>query len=525
MPRRLLVFDLKDILIRLRNNQSIKSIKRELGRHKTVIRKIKKIAEENKWLDPENPLPEDYELKDAYEYYDNPERQTKTHPLDRFRDGFERWIEAENSYTVMHHLISKTYKCSESTVRRYVQKHYPRKVKLITPRDTIAGEVMEVDFGYIGLTWDEDTKRRRKTWFFSGRLRHSRSAYREIVFDQKQETFFFCHIHAFEYFGGVPEKVVPDNLKAAVIRASFYEPLVNRAYRELAKHYGFLISPTLPRTPEHKGGVESDVKYVKRNFLPIFKENQWQKGRDMLNAADLREELEKWNKEVAEQRIIGKVGKKPCQIFEQEEKDALKPLPKERWDLVTCKEAVVGPDWRIQFDKAFYSVPHKYARIRAKVLVIANSRIVRICYDLKEITTHVKAKQNWEKVIKQDHAPPNSLEYLKTSTKGLLYVASKNGENVYKLVKTILENKTVDGIRPVRAILGFANKYSSQRLEAACRRALYYESPSYVSVKRILKRELDKLPLVEPVLSTGQHQFRFQREKGYFDPKYQPNIN
>ena len=97
---------------------------------------------------------------------------------------------------------------------------------------------------------------RRRTWVFSGRLRHSRRAYREVVFDQKQETFFACHMHAFEWFGGVPEKVTPDNLKAAVIVASFEDPLVNRAYRELALHYGFLISPCLPRRPEHKGGVE-----------------------------------------------------------------------------------------------------------------------------------------------------------------------------------------------------------------------------------------------------------------------------
>ena len=111
---------------------------------------------------------------------------------------------------------------------------------------------MEVDFGHLGLTWDVNTRSRRRTWVFSGRLRHSRRAYREVVFDQKQETFFACHMHAFEWFGGVAEKVTPDNLKAAVIVASFEDPLVNRAYRQLALHYGFLISPCLPRHPEHK---------------------------------------------------------------------------------------------------------------------------------------------------------------------------------------------------------------------------------------------------------------------------------
>ena len=93
---------------------------------------------------------------------------------------------------------------------------------------------MEVDFGHLGITLDAATRSRRRSWVFSGRLRHSRRAYREVVLDQKQETFFACHMHAFEWLGGVPEKVTPDNLRAAIIGASFEDPLVNRAHRELA---------------------------------------------------------------------------------------------------------------------------------------------------------------------------------------------------------------------------------------------------------------------------------------------------
>ena len=120
---------------------------------------------------------------------------------------------------------------SETTVRRYIHRQFPAPVRPVMRRETKAGEVMEVDFGHLGLTWDVNTRSRRRTWVFSGRLRHSRRAYREVVFDQKQETFFACHIHAFEWFGGVSEKVTPDNLKAAVIVASFEDPLVNRAYQ------------------------------------------------------------------------------------------------------------------------------------------------------------------------------------------------------------------------------------------------------------------------------------------------------
>ena len=373
MPRRIPMIELKDILERLRMGQSIKEINRELKRHKTVIRKVKRIAEEKNWLDPNSTLPSEKEIKEAYESRDGTE-QGESHLLDAFKTEIERWMGEDYSFVVMHKLINGSVLCSESMVRRYVHKNFPQAPRIVMVRETIAGEVLEVDFGYLGLSWDVNTNSRRKTWFFSGRLRHSRKVYREVVFNQQQETFFLCHIHAFEYFGGVPKKVTPDNLKAAIIRASFVDPLVNRSYRSLAEHYGFMISPCVPYTPKHKGGVENDVKYVKRNFLPLFKEHQRQRGHEMLYADELIEELEKWNREVCEVRIIQKVGRTPIELFEQEEVAALKPLPPNRWDPVRCKEATVGPDWRIQFEKAFYSVP--YQMVGNKVLVMANSSIV-----------------------------------------------------------------------------------------------------------------------------------------------------
>jgi transposase len=134
-------------------------------------------------------------------------------------------------------------------VRRYCQKHFPQAPRGTHLRDTIPGEIMEVDFGQLGMMYDPLEKRSRRVYVFSARLRHSRMAYRQLVFSQKQEVFFMCHVHAFEFFGGVPERVVPDNLKAAVIKASFTDPVVNRVYHRLAEHYGFVIDPCLPYRP------------------------------------------------------------------------------------------------------------------------------------------------------------------------------------------------------------------------------------------------------------------------------------
>jgi transposase len=128
------------------------------------------------------------------------------------------------------------------------------------------------------VCYDPQSRGNRKTWLFSARLRHSRLAWREATFDQKATTFFRAHMNAFEYFTGVPANVIPDNLKAAVLKASHADPLINRACRGLAEHYGFLICACPPREPRKKGGVENDVKYVKNNFWPVFKETQKAKG-------------------------------------------------------------------------------------------------------------------------------------------------------------------------------------------------------------------------------------------------------
>ena len=179
---------------------------------------------------------------------------------------------------------------------------------------------------------------------------------------------------------------------------------MNRAYRELALHYGFLISPCLPRRPEHKGVVEGDIKYVKRNFLPLFREAEKERGRDTPDADELAEELERWNRESCDQHVVQKVGRTPLELFESEEAQALRPLPMTRWDPVVCKELSVGPDWRVQFDKAFYTVP--YRLIGERVLVLGSSQVVRIFLDFQEVTAHPRAKQAWQVMRRPQHAPP-----------------------------------------------------------------------------------------------------------------------
>jgi transposase len=504
-----------DVIRRLRKKQSIRAIHRETGIHRTIIRELRDIAIQKGWLEKATPLPLEYTLQVALHHLHNIESQ-RSHPLDTWKEEIKRWVDEGYSFIVIHQLVRQYYQCSESTVRRYIHRWFPSEPKAVMVRVSIPGEVMEVDFGYLGITYDPVERRNRKTYLFSGRLRHSRKSHRERVFDQKQETFFEAHIHAFEYFNGVPEKVVPDNLKAAVVKASFEDPVVNRAYRDLACHYGFLISPCLPYSARHKGGVENDIKYVKNNFWPLFKEQQKQRGSTVPDAGELTKALDEWTKQVSELRIIKGVGRSPQDIFETEEQHALGPLPPYRWDPVTWAQAKVHENWRIQFEKAFYSVPYRY--IGHTVLVMANSKVVRIFFEYQEITSHRRARRLWEYVRKSEHAPPKPEEYMSATRQSLLLWAHKMGPSVGLVTRAIFNTKGVDGLRPVRALLSFEKRYGSVRLNTACKRALLYDTPTYQSVKSILTKNLDSLDPDIPVESTGQQQFRFARESGYFNP-------
>ncbi len=251
---------------------------------------------------------------------------------------------------------------------------------------------------------------------------------------------------------------------------------------------------------------------MKRNFWPLFLERQRHKGREVPYADELQEELERWTAEVSETRLIKGVGRSPREIFHSEEAAALRPLPAQRWDPVSWATPKVGADWRVQFERGFYSVP--YAHIGKPALVLGNSSSVRVLIDGAEVALHPRLDRPWAASIKPEHAPPHKQEWLAASREGLLKRAWDLGEPVGRVAETIFADRAVEGMRPVRALLRLAQQYSPQRLQAACARALSYHTPGYRSVKDILSKALD-----QPNGTLVDRAFRFQREIGYFDPR------
>ncbi len=182
-------------------------------------------------------------------------------------------------------------------------------------------------------------------------------------------------MHAFEHFGGVPKIVIPDNLKA-IKKTAYLDPLPNRSYADLAKHYGFQIDPCLPGTPEHKGKVESGVKYVENNFVPL---------REFKSFSDANMQLQGWNMTTVRNRIHGTTRQKPSYLFSEYEAAALKPLSQIRFEIPVWKRLKVYRDIHIQFDKAYYSVPQELGgeyvearKTRSQLTVFHDNKLIAV---------------------------------------------------------------------------------------------------------------------------------------------------
>jgi len=507
----------REIIKRLRLKESIRGIQKETGYSRELIREIKKISLENGWLDSKE-IPSENDLNKSFENTAN----KKPHGLDSIKNKILEWLQLGYTFVVMTQLIKEySFEFNEITVRRYIKKNFPQKKKSVIRRNYLIGEIAEVDFGYFGSMFEEKENRLRKVWIFSMRLCYSRYAYRELVFDQTKETFFMCHIHAFEYFGGVPKKVVVDNLKAAVIKACFKEPLVNKSYKLLAEYYDFLISPNNPYHPEHKGGVEKDIQYVSNNFLPLFKERQKNLGKMKLSFSDCKKELVEWTNNIDLKHKVKYVDRTPSELFE-EEKLALQKVKFERWDIVEWRNLKVGADWKIQFDNSFYSVSEKY--IGEQVDVCSDSKEVVIYYEYEEIARHKKAKFRGERVINPSHAPVNYEEYLQTTSIGVKKWAMYLGNETSIVVERVLNQRGIDGLRPAKAICALSKKYGNLRLNNACKRAIYYNTVNFKSIVLILEQRLDFLPVDKAKGEVGdlfqdynREDFKFQRNGNYFN--------
>lgn len=420
-----------------------------------------------------------------------PESQSS---VDLWKAKIEKLHEDGNGPTAIHdylrlhvpdyegHLSSVKRMCSSLT-----RKAGPQATDVVIRVDTAPGEIAQVDFGYGGLRYDPERGVLRKCWVFVMTLGFSREMFCDLVFDQKVGTWLDLHVRAFEHFGGIVSVIVPDNLKAAVIRASFGvngDPTLNRSYRELARYYGFQIDPTPPRSPEKKGKVESNVKYVRRNFLSTW---------DTVDIEEDRRQLWRWVAEIAGQRTHGTTGRRPRELFEEAEAQALTPLPAKRWDPVLWKEVTLHRDSHVQIDGAFYSAPWKL--IGAKLWARCTSHSVALLHDDKHVHTHGRAVRGKRSTI-DDHLPEHRRDLRHRSRSYWVERAQELGTEVERLVSAIFDSDDVLlQLRRVQGVVCHLETFPRERARKAAARALHYGCLDYRSIKSILRKGLDLEPL------------------------------
>ena len=395
---------------------------------------------------------------------------------------------------------------SYEAVRRLVRRMEPPEPDAFTRVEVDPGDEAQIDFGYAGLTLDE-TGRKRKTWVFVMTLSHSRHQYAELVYNQTVETWLACHVHAFEFFGGVPKRLVPDNLKAGIIRACWEDPLAQRSYREMAEHYGFLIAPQPPNQPHLKGKVEQGgVHYVKRNFLA---------GRDVEATTVLNEKLLLWCLTIAGERDHGTTHKKPMEVFESIEKKALLALPESRYDMGVWKSVKLFRDCYVNFEKSYYSAPFRL--VGQELMLRGGLKSVRIYTpDHLLVATHDRAKEPGERFTILDHLPPHKVPGLTVTREGCRLKAKAVGQATQTVVETLLESRPEDRLRSAGRILALTGRFPAGRLERACARALYFGEADYRTIRNILQtgQDHEHLPGLDPPRPVAEKIYAFARNVG-----------
>jgi transposase len=405
-----------------------------------------------------------------------------------------------------HQLHSRV---SYSSFKRFVKKNY---IVISPERSTCRIEVnpgSEVQFDYakMGLLLDPRLGKRKTVYAFIATLSYSRHKYVEFVYSQNQQSFVASHVNMFEYFDGVVDRLVLDNLKTGILKPSLYDPTLNRSYRELAEHYHCFIDPCRVARPKDKGKVERDVQTVREQFRKILALNP---------SVDIRSAnrgIKDWCINQYGQREHGTTQMKPYPTFLYQEKQHLKPLPAEPFVIAQWKEALVHPDHYVQFNKKAFSVPTSY--IGEQVWVKATHKLLQVFHNDTLIKQHI-ITDNYRHTDWHDF-PENVQAALDGGLPlHLQQRAAKVGPLFRQLIRNVLSPHAFLNLRKAQGIVSLADKWSAELLEQAAAYALdHHISVTPMNFKKLLQN-LQKKTHMSTQLTLSEQTRSFVRDMDYF---------
>jgi transposase len=369
---------------------------------------------------------------------------------------------------------------SVASVKRYVaanvaeEARRDRVVVLREDADTPPGQEGQIDYGHLGYWVDPGTGRRRRVWAFAMVLACSRYLFVRPVLTMDQRAWTEAHVAAFEFFGGAPSRLVPDNLRTGVDRPDLYDPKINRSYAELAEHYGVLVDPARAGKPRDKARIERPMPYIRDSF--------W-RGRQFSSLAQMQAAALEWSLKVAGRRSCRPLhGAAPAAVFAAVEAGALRPLPDRPFVLAVWSTATVGPDIHAKVARTIYSVPWRL--IGCRLDARATPTTVQFFHNGQLVATHPVKTQG--KQTDFGHYPPEKVAFRMRTPTWCRTRAGQIGPAATEVIAGLLAVNALFRLRAAQGVLGLADRHGTARLEAACVKATAVGDPSYRTIKGIL---------------------------------------
>ena len=489
------MIDVTEILVHWHAGRSLNEVSQSLGVDRKTIRKYVAPAAAA-GIVPGGPAKAEQEWADLVrewfpELSDARLRQVTWPAIGVHHDYITAQLKAGVRMSTIHQRLRDEHglAASVASFRRYVAANLPEEarrsqVTVWNPYQAEAGEQAQIDYGQLGRWLDPVTGKLRTVWAFVMVLACSRHMFVRPVLKMDQRAWTECHVEAFAFFGGVPARLVPDNLKTGVDKPDLYDPKLNRSYAELAAHYGCLIDPARALKPRDKPQVERPMPYVRDSL--------W-RGREFTSLEAMQAEAARWSLEVAGQRAcLPLEGAAPAAVFGAVEKDALRPLPAGPFVLATWATAKIGPDIHAQVEKVLYSVPWRHIGKTADVRITGSMVQFFIGGDLvKSHPRKVRGKQT-----DFSDYPPEKIAFHMRTPAWCRRQAAGIGPSCEYLIGELLAGNALYRLRAAQGVIGLADKHDPSRLEAACAKAITAGDPSYRTVRGILAAgaERDQLP-------------------------------
>jgi len=520
------MWEVLEVLRRIHRGESHRTVERATGRSRSTIGRYLRMAAKLGWERTGSEEP-DEELAACVAVRLKPGPRGGSpgeteHKLLEHKEQIRAWLKPADGYkrglrlTKVQILLERRgVEVAYGSLYRFAVKHleFGKVRTTVRVAGVEPGELAEVDFGRLGLIRDPVTGKRRVVHALMVTLVFSRHQYVHLTHKQKLPDLIGGLEDAWEFFGGVPERVVLDNLKAAVLKADRYEPAFQRTFAEYADHRDFVIDAAVARHATGKPHVERQVPYVRDNFF---------RGEDFIDIDEAQRAAIRWCLKRAGHRIHGTTRKRPIEQFEAIEKPKLKPLGKERFDTPDWAEVLIHPDFHVRYQYALYSVPHRHrgpTKAERTVTVRADSKLVRIYKRGQLIKTHPRRPAGTRSTDAADY-PAEKATYAMRDVDGLIVRAKRRGHNLGEFTQRLLAGTFPwANLRQAQKLMRLADKYGDERADAACKRALDYDVINVRRVQAILERNLEKAPgpAQEQPVKTTQQDLNFLRDPSSFN--------